>query len=261
MNIATPAIITAEKKTSLPSALENCIIYESNGVIGINKPSATISRSVPRLLAPIFTDTIPNGCKGMPGKPWPTHRLDKDTTGVLLLAKNIEQCEALNAQFRTRATQKTYWALATGTPKTRNGTIDTPLTSHEDGYAYLNKNGKTAITDYRTIQTRKGTSFLSLKPHTGRMHQLRAHLAKCLGTPIIGDPLYTAPAKKHEPRTKTPNSLACNFNLQGQLLHARDLRFTDPSTENEICITAPLPEERAEIWEELGFLIPEATTP
>lgn len=149
-----------------------------------------------------------------PLRPGVVHRLDKDTTGVLIAAKTPEAYEALARQFRDRSTRKIYWALVKGQPPQKQGVLDAPLARdprNRQKWAVV-PGGKPSRTRYKVVVSAGGLSLLKLRPLTGRTHQLRVHLAY-LGCPILGDPLYA----KADPKRPAP-----------LMLHARSLRIRLP---------------------------------
>jgi 23S rRNA pseudouridine955/2504/2580 synthase len=179
------------------------------------------------------------------------HRLDKDTSGVLVLAKSASSASNLTKLFKERETEKLYWALTAGVPAQRQGRIDIALvkradlarggreamalTDEEDG------DGQRAVTDYTVLDNAGPVGFVVLRPVTGRTHQLRVHLA-ALGTPILGDFKYGG-----ETLAMSGGALP-----QGLMLHAR--RLTLPQAKGKpVSVTAELPPAMAEAFSLLGF--------
>lgn len=220
------------------------VIYEDDDVLVLNKPQGLAvqggsgtKRHIDGLLAGMadhFGD-----------RPRLVHRLDRDTTGVLLVAKSRAAAATLGDVFRSRAAAKTYWALVKGVPKPPQGRIEAPLVkaSGPDGdivrRAQPGEQAKAmhATTIYNVIE-RVGTkaAWVSLKPVTGRQHQLRAHMAS-IGHPIVGDNKYEGglelPAENIAPRLH---------------LHARRLVIPHPSGQGRIDVTAPLPDHMRATW-------------
>lgn len=166
-------------------------------------------------------------------RPGIVHRLDKDTSGVLIAAYNDEALAFLAEQFKARKTGKLYIALVQGEPKETQGIIQTKITRDERNrklFTVSLEKGKSAFTAYKVIKTWGRFSLVALKPKTGRTHQLRVHL-KHIGCPIIGDPLYSK-----------PDPLFSRFSL---MLHAKSLAITLPGAEEKSVFTAPLPERFA----------------
>lgn len=211
------------------------ILYEDAGLLAINKPAGLVVHPG----AGNWTGTFVNGliyyCKNLQEaeglRPGIVHRLDKDTSGVLLAAKNLEMQQKLVQAFASRDMKKTYLAVCLGNPKNRSchGRIARHPTKRQQ-MAIVEKGGKDALTHIKVLQVRHDLATVALFPETGRTHQLRVHLqaAEC---PILGDAVYgRASANKTHHATR-------------QLLHAYRLEFKHPLTQNIIKITAPLPED------------------
>jgi 23S rRNA pseudouridine955/2504/2580 synthase len=187
-------------------------------------------------------------------RPKLVHRLDKDTSGVLVLARNAAAAAKLAAAFRGRDVKKTYWAVTIGEPTPQAGRIDLPLVKQggkrgertapaEDG------EGARAVTDYRIVDAaRRRAAWLELNPITGRTHQLRVHCAEALGCPILGDGKYGGAAAHIE-------------GLSGRLhLHARALHLPHPAG-GTLDIAAPLPPHMKETFGFFGFEAPRTPKP
>ena len=190
------------------------------------------------------------------------HRLDKDTSGLLVLARTGAAAVALSRLFRSRAVEKTYFALVAGRPEPRAGTIRTALAKGSDGgrekMQVLHPNAarevdgaRQATTDYAVIeQAGKRVAWVALRPVTGRTHQLRAHMA-VLGCPIVGDGKYGGRGQENQ-------GDGWGAGLGGAAsrklhLHAARLAFPHPDTGRRVSFSAPLPEHMARSWDLLGF--------
>lgn len=244
-----PAPAPASKADA--AALQAAVIYRDAGIIALNKPAGLAvqggsgqSRHLDGML-----DALRFGADDRPRL---VHRLDKDTAGVLLLARNAASARALTAAFRGKETQKIYWALVAGVPPEPRGVIDLPLAKQAQGRGEAmaptdEAAGKSARTLFQVVQSYRGkVSWLVLLPLTGRTHQLRVHCA-AMGTPIVGDGKYGG--KEAFPATlgrgKTPP----------KILHllARELALPDPEDGTTLRVTAPLPPHMATTWQELKF--------
>ncbi len=202
------------------------VIYEDDHVIVLNKPSGLLSMAKGEYCPePTLEDY------GLL-----VHRLDRDTSGVVILAKDEKTQKMLRKQFQNRKTHKTYLAVVSGTPKLPEAMIDLPIARNlkRPTTFQVDQNGKPSQTYYRVIKSNHGKSLLELKPVTGRTHQLRVHL-KYLNTPILGDPVYGE--AKSAPRL---------------MLHAKSLEITVPGeTGNQRKIfEAEAPAEFNQILEE-----------
>ncbi|AWJ89875.1 RNA pseudouridine synthase [Azospirillum baldaniorum] len=134
---------------------------------------------------------------GFPKPPGLAHRLDRDTSGCLILGRHPKALRKLGKLFQDGKVDKTYWAVVAGTPPEEQGRIELPLkkvTNKSGGWRIVvADDGQSAITDYRVLGRGNGTTWLELKPHTGRTHQIRVHCATALGCPLLGDPQYGGP--------------------------------------------------------------------
>lgn len=223
---------------------KDLILFESEEFIALNKPSGLLSIpdregkeiSLKQMLIERYE------------KIYTVHRLDKDTSGLIVFAKNDVAHRHLSLQFEARQTEKIYQGLVIGSPAESEGTIDAPIAEHsvQRGLMVINRRGKDSITDYRVITDYKLYAWLRFRIHTGRTHQIRVHM-KNTGHPIVCDPLYGDGkplllssikstfklSKKEEEERPLLNRLA---------LHALRLRFTGLSGK-EIVIEAPVPKD------------------
>ncbi|MCB1405658.1 MAG: RluA family pseudouridine synthase [Rhodobacteraceae bacterium] len=242
--------------------IEDAILWQDDHIIALNKPPGLPSqggsgqgdRHVDGL-----TEALMFGYKE---RPVLVHRLDKDTSGILLLARTPRVARRLGEAFRNRTTRKIYWAIVAGVPHPQMGTIRYGLVK-SGGYGNekmrcilpaeveATEGAKRATTDFAVLE-RLGSraAWVALVPITGRTHQLRAHMAE-IGHPIIGDGKYGGSGQEN---------LGDGWGAQlgGDIsrklhLHARSIRFTHPVTGKEITLTAPLPEHMARSWKTLGW--------
>ena len=176
-------------------------------------------------------------------RPKLVHRLDRDTSGVMLLARSSAAAAKLTAAFRARQAEKTYWALTVGVPKPESGTIDVPLAKgggRGRERMFPDEEGDAAVTDYRVVERLgRNAAWVELLPRTGRTHQIRAHLAS-IGTPIVGDGKYGGAAARLAGVDP------------GLHLHARRIVLRGPSG-RMLDVTAPLPPHMAETWSYFGL--------
>lgn len=218
-----------------PEDIPLTILFEDSDLIVLNKSVGCVIHPAPghetgtlvnALLfhAPFLKDIERAGI---------VHRLDKDTTGVLVVAKTDVALTELKRQFKERETDKIYLALVWGLPP-KEGRIETLIGRHpvhRKKMAVLKETGKTAITTYQTLETFKETTLLQVKIETGRTHQIRVHLTH-LGYPIIGDATYGRGRKKKGIPT-----------VSHQMLHAQCLKFKHPITAKELSFEAPIPDD------------------
>ncbi len=172
------------------------------------------------------------------------HRLDRDTTGVVVVVKTAEAERALSAHFAARTVEKRYLAVVAGDPGEDEGTIDAPIGRSPRGPARMavRADGKPSVTDWRVVERFRGYAFVEARPHTGRTHQIRVHLAWA-GMPLAVDPLYGGPDalylsafKRRYHRTGPEKPLVSRLTL-----HCASLAFEHPDTHERIEISAPLP--------------------
>ncbi|HMA14938.1 MAG: RluA family pseudouridine synthase [Bacteroidota bacterium] len=230
------------------AALQAAVLYRDDNLIALDKPAglAVQGGSGQRRHLDGMLEALRFGADERPRL---VHRLDRDTAGVLLLARNAPTARALTAAFRGKDMQKVYWALVAGVPAEGRGLIDLPLAKQLQGRGEAvagDEDGKPARTLYQLVQSHgQVASWLVLLPLTGRTHQLRVHCA-ALGTPIVGDGKYGGrdafPALAR--RAPAPKMLH---------LLARELTLTDPEAGTTLRVTAPLPPHMAATWAALGF--------
>jgi 23S rRNA pseudouridine1911/1915/1917 synthase len=208
------------------------IIYIDDNVIVINKPAGVLTHSKGELndeftVADFFRRYSTYNLDS--NRPGIIHRLDRDTSGVMIGARNSETALLLQKQFADRKTKKTYYAVLDGKPKLDTANIDLPIGRNpkKPSMFRVDANGKSAITKYEIVDSSDKYTLIRLHPQTGRTHQLRVHM-KYIGTPILGDKLYGKPGKR-------------------LYLHAYSLEITIPSGERRT-FTAPLPKELTKLF-------------
>ncbi|MDO8734337.1 MAG: RluA family pseudouridine synthase, partial [Elusimicrobiota bacterium] len=220
-------IIFADKEQKiLPFQIPLEIIFEDDDLIVINKqPNLVVHPAGYHQ-----TDTLVNGllyyCDGK-YFPFLVHRLDKDTTGVILVAKNEKSKEFLSRQFQNRNVEKKYLTIVDGIIKEDDGIIETPLGRSRESRKKIvvgSASKKMSKTFFKVIERFKNVTYLEVKPYTGRTHQIRVHLAY-IGHPVIGDVEYGKPSEI----------------AKRQLLHASNIKFIHPSTKKKIEFSAVLP--------------------
>ncbi|TZE82028.1 RluA family pseudouridine synthase [Calorimonas adulescens] len=220
------------------------IIYEDDDLIVVNKPKNMVVHPAPGNYSGTLVNALLYKTKNLSTvngvvRPGIVHRLDKDTTGLIIVAKNDISHKGLAEQLKNHLVNKTYLALVDGVVKDDMGTIHTMIGRNpkERKKMAVVENGKEAVTTYNVIERLNGYTFLKLNIKTGRTHQIRVHLAY-IGHPIVGDKLYGK--KKNE------------FGINGQLLHAHKIGFIHPAYGRYMEFSAPLPEHFTDVLKKLG---------
>lgn len=221
------------------------IVYEDSHVIVVNKPRGLVVHPA----AGHYTGTLVNGllhhCKDLSGingklRPGIVHRIDKDTSGLIMAAKNDLAHQSLAQQLKDHTVNRKYIAVVHGVVQHDMGTVDAPI--GRDSYdrklfTVTEKNSRHAVTHFTVTERLKEFSVLELKLETGRTHQIRVHM-KYIGYPLVGDPFYGKSRDKE-------------MNGQGQALHAAVLGFVHPATGEYLEFNAPIPEDMRQLLERL----------
>ncbi len=220
------------------------VIYEDTDIIVVNKPKGMVvhpaNGNPDGTLVNAIMDICKDSLSGIGGeiRPGIVHRLDKDTSGLLIVAKNDMAHVQMSEQIKNHEVKKTYIALVRGVLKENEATIDMPIgrsTSDRKKMA-VTKNGKNAVTHIKVLKRYDKYTLLEINIETGRTHQIRVHLSH-IGYPIIGDSTYSN--GKNE------------FGVEGQCLHAKSLEFKHPITKKEMKLEAPLPKYFQDIIKKL----------
>ena len=225
----------AERLDIKPQEINLDVIYEDKDIIVINKPKGLVVHPGNGNPEGTLVNAIMARCKGsLSGiggeiRPGIVHRLDKDTSGVIIVAKNDNAHINLSTQIKNREVKKTYIALVRGVVKETHATIDMPIGRHMNVRVKMavRKDGKSAITHFNVLKRYESYTLLEINIETGRTHQIRVHLAE-IGHPVVGDMVYS--------NGKNP------FNVEGQMLHASKIEFKHPTTGAMMTVEAKLPE-------------------
>lgn len=232
-----------EPEEVLPEDIPLDIIYEDGSLLVVNKPAGMVVHPAHGHPSGTLVNAVLAHCPhiaevGGADRAGVVHRLDKDTSGLILVAKDERTRTALQRQFKRRRVSKTYLALVEGSVQPREGIIEVPVGRDKRRRKRMAvvRSGRPARTMYRAIEYFADRTLLEVRPHTGRTHQIRVHLA-WLGYPIVGDGVY---GHRRQPLLKGRH-----------FLHASQLRFTHPATGVEVEFKAPLPPKLAAVLERL----------
>jgi 23S rRNA pseudouridine1911/1915/1917 synthase len=227
------------------------ILYEDADALVIDKPQGMVVHPGSGNRSGTLVNAVLAHCAGLAeafgageARPGIVHRLDKDTSGVIVVARNPRALEYLAAQFRARTARKRYIAIVKGRLPAPSGRIETRLGRHprdRKRFACVRTGGRLSVTYYRVLREYPGYSLVSLRPRTGRTHQLRVHM-RHLHAPILGDPLYGHPDER--------------FPDVGLMLHARSLEIALPGQGPARVFDAPLPARFRRVLKELQSLSP-----
>lgn len=246
VTVPAPAPLTLQ-----PEEMPLDILYEDDDVIVVNKGAGIAvhpgaGRNTGTLVNAIIGHTKNVSIMGGELRPGIVHRLDKDTTGVLVIAKTDSSYISLSKQFKDHTTGRIYLALVWGAFKDNEGTVDIPLgrdVAHRKKISARTKKSRTALTHYRVLRSYPQMTLLEIAPRTGRTHQIRAHLS-AINHPVVGDQVYG--------RKKVAQGLPKALDealkkVKRQLLHAQKLGFIHPRRESYMEFTAAPPRDMGEI--------------
>lgn len=217
-----------------PVKMDLDIRYEDDDVIVINKPRGLIVHPTLSTTEPTLVNGVLYHCHDLSGingvmRPGVVHRIDKDTTGLILMAKNDKAHMSLSQQLQDKTMSRKYYALVSGVIQHDTGTIDAPIgrdPKDRQKMAVTDKNSKDAVTRFRVLERFSKNTLIECSLMTGRTHQIRVHM-EYIGFPVVND-------TKYAPKRQRGN---------GQLLHAHELTFVHPTTGKKITVSAPLPQD------------------
>ncbi len=239
---------------AVPEEIPLDILYEDADLLVVNKPAGmTVHAGAGAARGTLVNALLHHfgdlSAVGGPLRPGIVHRLDKDTSGVLVVARNDPAHRRIAEQFQQRTVEKTYIALVHGRLKRDAGTIDLPVArdpARRTRMTTRRREGREARTDWKVCARLENFTLVAVRIHTGRTHQIRVHFS-ALGHPIVGDTLYGAPRQVRVPKDSVaPAPLARNF------LHAARISFEHPCTGKRVTISAPLPPELVQFARELA---------
>lgn len=244
LEVLLPAAIPLDIE---PEVMPLNILFEDDQLLVLNKPAGLVVHPAPGHDQGTLVHGLLAHCPNLVGiggvqRPGIVHRLDKDTTGVMVVAKTDLALSHLQGQLKTRTMQRQYLGVVYGTPKTHQGTIDAPIGRHPSDRKKMAvvalEKGRSAVTHWHIQASFAPYHLIQFRLETGRTHQIRVHAAH-MGWPIIGDPLYG-----NHPRLRVK--------IPGQLLHAETLSLIHPISKDTLTFTAPLPEHFSKVLAYLG---------
>ena len=220
----------------IPEAIPLDILYEDEHLLIVNKPAGMVVHPSAGHSAGTLVHALLAHCPlssiGGVQRPGIVHRLDKDTTGAIVIAKTDFAHQHLQQQLQAKTARREYLGIVYGTPKVESGTIDLPVGRHpvdrlRNTILPIEQGGKSAVTHWQIEERLRSFSLIKFRLETGRTHQIRIHAAK-MGHPIVGDPVYGS-------------GRSIGVNLPGQALHAWHLQLINPQTGDLVSVTAPIP--------------------
>lgn len=230
----------------IPQSIPLDVVFEDEDLIVVNKARGLVVHPAPGHPDGTLVNALLYHCgdslSGIGGqrRPGIVHRIDKDTSGLLIVAKNDFAHQQLSAQLADHSLCREYEAIVRGGFKEDSGTVDRPIGRHpidRKRMAVTEKNSKPAVTHWQLLASYKGYSHILCRLETGRTHQIRVHMAS-IGHPLLGDFTYGAPSPEK--------------GLEGQCLHARRLRFVHPRTGEQVCLETSLPDYFIDVLSRLG---------
>jgi len=231
----------AEPITAAPEDIPLDILYEDKDIIVVNKARGMVVHPASGVYSGTLVNALLHHCQDLSGingeiRPGIVHRLDKDTSGVMVCAKNDTAHLDLAEQIRSKTAHRTYWAIVHGNIKEEAGIIKGDIGRHPTDrkkMAIVRENGKPAVTHFKVLERFGEYTLVECKLETGRTHQIRVHMTS-IGHPLVNDP-------KYGPKKSSP------FAIQGQALHSLQLTLTHPVTKEEMTFTAPVPSDMEKI--------------
>ncbi len=249
-------VATAPSTGIVAEALPLRVLYEDAALLAIDKPPGMVVHPAPGARRGTVVNALLHRLGTLAGvgaaeRPGIVHRLDKDTSGVLVIARTAAALEALARQFRSRTIHKRYVALVHGHVRAASGSIDRPIGRDPRDRKRMSvraPRGRAAVTRYTVVERFPGATLLAVAPETGRTHQIRVHLA-ALGHPIVGDAVYGG--RRRGTVRETADALAA---CPRQALHAQAITFAHPTTGAPVQLEAPLPADLSGVLDTLRKL-------
>ncbi len=251
LRVAVPEARPAHNE---PQDIPLSIVFEDEHLLVVDKPAGLVVHPAAGTLDGTLVNALLHHCAGRlsgiggVARPGIVHRIDKDTSGLLVVAKTDVAHEGLARQFAAHSIDRRYLAIVTGLPKASEGTIDAPLarsaTNRKKIAIVEGQRGKRAVTHWKRLEALRDSALVECRLETGRTHQVRVHMAS-IGHPLLGDPVYGRAGKTH-------GNVLKELGFHRQALHAAELGFTHPVTKNRLSFSSPMPPDIQELKRALG---------
>ena len=246
----TGALPDPEPTDIEPEPIPLDIIHEDRWIIVLNKPAGLVVHPAAGHAKRTLVNGLLYHCPNLEGiggqrRPGIVHRLDKDTSGVMVVTKTAQALQELSSQFKQRRIQKTYLALVHGVPHEEKGSIDLPVGRHpihRKKMSTVSRHARAALTVWRVKERFGGCALLDVDLKTGRTHQIRVH-CKAMGHPIVGDPVYGGRSHRQSSGSPQQGIQKTMAAAKRQMLHARTLSFLHPISGDPMSFTASLPHD------------------
>ena len=231
------------------------IVFEDEHLLVVDKPAGLVVHPAAGNLDGTLVNALLHHCGGSlsgiggVARPGIVHRIDKDTSGLLVVAKTDVAHEGLARQFAAHSIDRRYLAIVNGIPKAKEGTIDAPLARSAANRKKIaiveGRRGKRAVTHWKRLNVLKDAALVECRLETGRTHQVRVHMAS-IGHPLVGDPVYGRAGKTH-------GKILKELQFHRQALHAAELGFIHPATKHRLSFSSPMPPDMQELFNALGI--------
>ena len=248
------AVPEPERAHNEAQAIPLTVVFEDEHLLVVDKPAGLVVHPAAGNLDGTLVNALLHRCGGSlsgiggVARPGIVHRIDKDTSGLLVVAKTDVAHEGLARQFAAHSIDRRYLAIVDGVPKAGNGTVDAALARSAVNRKKIaiveGRRGKRALTHWRRLNVLRGSALVECRLETGRTHQIRVHMAS-IGHPLLGDPVYGRSGKTH-------GKLLKELGFHRQALHAAELGFTHPVTRHRLSFSSAMPPDMQELFNALG---------
>jgi 23S rRNA pseudouridine1911/1915/1917 synthase len=251
LRVAVPEPAPAHNE---PQDIPLRIVFEDEHLLVVDKPAGLVVHPAAGNFDGTLVNALLHHCGGSlsgiggVARPGIVHRIDKDTSGLLVVAKTDVAHEGLARQFAAHSIDRRYLAIVNGLPKVKDGVVDAPLARSAINRKKIaiveGKRGKRAVTHWKQLNVLRDAALVECRLETGRTHQVRVHMAS-IGHPLLGDPVYGRSGKTH-------GKILKELHFDRQALHAVRLGFTHPVTKNRLSFDSPMPPDMQELFNALG---------